>query len=547
MSTTRKSTSAKRHMHVPNAISERDGIATCPVAVDSSATSHAQILPGDIAWTKAIVETAVDGIIIIDEAGIVEYLNPAAVRLFQYKTEEVLGQNVRMLMPESHARNHDAYIADYVKTGAAKVIGVGREVEGRRKDGSTFPFELSVSEVRVEGRRIFTGIIHDITKRKLAQEEKDRLLRDLNKRNVELMCLYRVEEAIRSTNDFPVVIQEVVTLLQQSTDHPDNVCARIVFDDAAYPNDPPPATDHSIRATIVVGGHVRGTVELHFAEPVEPTLNTAGEPERGIIDAIASILGETVERREAEAKVIQASKLASVGELAAGVGHEINNPVNGILNCAEILIPQFDEGSKYRQFAQLIHSEAERIAKIVHGLLTFSRQEREHHSPARLFDIVEAVLNLSRRRIAKSRIVLEVDVPETLPRIRCRSEQMQQVVMNLLINALHALDEKYPGEHPNKLLQISAAPLEENGTSFIRLTIEDRGTGISPSNMHRLFDPFFTTKGRDKGTGLGLSVSDGIVKDHGGAISVDSEYGAFSRFHVDIPVSQPTTLPEQNM
>jgi signal transduction histidine kinase len=247
-------------------------------------------------------------------------------------------------------------------------------------------------------------------------------------------------------------------------------------------------------------------------------------------------LGVTIERRDAETKVLQASKLASIGELAAGVGHEINNPVNGIINCADILLETLEGGSKNHQFAELVRSEADRIAKIVRNLLTFSRQDRERHSPARLCDVVEAVLSLSRKKIAKSHVELTVNVPEDLPKLKCRSEQLQQVFMNLIINALHSLDDKYPQDNAKKKLNIIGRRIEFDGEPWIRLTIEDFGGGISPVHMERLFDPFFTTKGRDRGTGLGLSVSDGIVKDHGGHISVDSELGQYARFHVDMPL-----------
>src|SRR5690606_5244780 len=113
---------------------------------------------------------------------------------------------------------------------------------------------------------------------------------------------------------------------------------------------------------------------------------------------------------------------------------------------------------------------------------------------------------------------------------------LQQVLMNLIINSLHALDEKYPQADPDKVLEIHAHPIDFAGRPFLRLTVADRGCGIKPAHVERLFDPFFTTKGRDKGTGLGLSVSDGIVREHGGQIAIESEEGRYARFHVDLPL-----------
>jgi signal transduction histidine kinase len=161
-----------------------------------------------------------------------------------------------------------------------------------------------------------------------------------------------------------------------------------------------------------------------------------------------------------------------------------------------------------------------------------------------LIDIVNVVLSLSRKSIAKAHIDLNVDVPEDLPKVRCRSERIQQVLMNLIINAIHALDERYHGADDNKRLFIRGGVIANGRKRLMRLTVEDWGTGIEPIHIDRLFDPFFTTKGRDKGTGLGLSVSDGIVKEHGGTLSVESELGSYTRFHVDLPLER---VPERTV
>ena len=119
---------------------------------------------------RAILETTVDGIITIDDRGIIESVNPATVRLFGYAAAEMIGSNVKMLMPSPDHERHDSYLANYLRTGERKIIGIGREVVGRRKDGTTFPMDLSISEVTVGGRRMFTGLVHDVTQRKQAEE-----------------------------------------------------------------------------------------------------------------------------------------------------------------------------------------------------------------------------------------------------------------------------------------------------------------------------------------------------------------------------------------
>lgn len=514
-----------------------------PISVSQAGPTADEVLRESKAWTRAIIESAVDGIITIDEMGLIEYLNPAAVRMFGYEPNEVIGKNVNVLMGGDHKPHHDGYLERYRNTGERKIIGTIRELEGRHKSGRQFPFELSVSEVYIGERRLFTGILHDITSRRITQEEKDRLLRVLNRRNIQITCLYRIGESVRSGQEFSAICGDVAETIRTSFQHPDQVCARISFDGTEYVRGQDAPSKHSILCDITVSGRKRGEVEIAYIGEFDPDAAPFQSEERDLIEGIAAVLGETVERRDAQSKVIQASKLASIGELAAGVGHEINNPLNAIINCADILIHGLAEDTKERQFAELVRSESERIARIVRNLLTFSRQDREKHSPARLIDIVEAVLSLSRKKIAKSMVALTVDVPDNLPKLKCRSEQLQQVLMNLIINALHSLDEKYPTGDPDKVMEIVARPIELDGRPFLRLTVEDHGTGISGAHMDRLFDPFFTTKGRDVGTGLGLSVSDGIVKDHGGQISIESKHGEYARFHVDLPLDNGWSTP----
>jgi PAS domain S-box-containing protein len=507
--------------------------------------SFAGAFSGD-ALAHVILKTAVDGMVAISEEGIIQFFNPAACAMFGYEECVVVGKNVSILMPEPDASHHDAHIRQYLSSGNAKVIGIGREVLGRRNDGSEFPIELAVSEVFVDDRRMFLGILRDISERKHAEVEKDKLLRNLNQRNREMTCLYRVGEVLRAADDPAGLFREVVKLVPPAFQFPELARARLVFDDETFADPAFRETPYLQAADIVVAGRNRGLLEVAYIEK-PPTVGQAAflREERDLIAGIAGIVAVTVERREAEAQVIQASKLASIGELAAGVGHEINNPVNGIMNCADILLRQFDEDSDNHQFAKLILSEADRIAKIVRNLLSFSRQDKESHSPARLCDIVDKVLSLSTKRFMKSHIKLIVDVPQDLPKLRCRNEQLQQVLMNLLINSLHALDEKYPAQHPDKCLYITAAQHSLNGTPGLRLTVEDHGAGIAPANIRRLFDPFFTTKGRDKGTGLGLSVSRSMVKDHDGTIAVESEIGTFTRFLVDLPLKHGAVLDKE--
>ena len=139
-------------------------------------------------------------------------------------------------------------------------------------------------------------------------------------------------------------------------------------------------------------------------------------------------------------------------------------------------------------------------------------------------------------------IDLQVDIPEDLPKFKCRSQQIQQVLMNLMTNARDALNARYPDYSPQKQLRVSARLLEKDGRRYIRTTVEDFGTGIEPEIRDRIFDPFFTTKPKETGTGLGLSISYGIVRNHRGELILESEPGQYTRFHMDLPVDNGWTL-----
>ncbi len=242
------------------------------------------------------------------------------------------------------------------------------------------------------------------------------------------------------------------------------------------------------------------------------------------------------ERTNLEAQLRQQQKLESLGTLASGVAHEINNPIQSIMNYADLVRARVREDEPVAEFANEIVVETERVASIVRSLLAFARQEKEHHSPARLCDIVESSLTLMRAVLRRDHITLAVDVPEDLPLIKCRSQQIQQVFMNLVANARDALNARFPEFDDDKRILIVSRCFELEGEAWVRTTVEDHGVGIPREILDRVYDPFFTTKGRDSGTGLGLSVSHGIVREHRGAMVVESKLGEFTRFHVDLRV-----------
>ena len=243
------------------------------------------------------------------------------------------------------------------------------------------------------------------------------------------------------------------------------------------------------------------------------------------------------QRANEQAALRQQQKLEAIGVLASGVAHEINNPINGIMNYAQLILDNACDCTGNVEYASEIIKETERVSNIVSNLLRFSRQEKQSHSPARIEDIIERTLSLIRTLFRRDQIRLDLDMPENLPSIKCRSQQIEQVFMNLMTNARDALNMKYPDYHEDKVIKVGCSLFERDERSWLRITVEDKGPGIPTDNYDKIFEPFFTSKPRDIGTGLGLSISYGIIKDHQGEISFDTELGEYTRFHVDLPVN----------
>lgn len=262
----------------------------------------------------------------------------------------------------------------------------------------------------------------------------------------------------------------------------------------------------------------------------------------GILEDISERKRAEEQRQWLEVHLRHQQKLESIGTLASGVAHEINNPINGIMNYAQLIGDRLDPKSPLREFAVEIGHETERVAEIVRNLLAFARQDKQSHSPANIDDIINNTVSLIRTVIRRDQIELKLDVPGDLPLLKCRSQQIQQVLMNLLTNARDALNERYPGYDPDKIMTVTVRLFQKEDRRWLRTTVEDHGAGIADKIRDRLLDPFFTTKDRTKGTGLGLSISHGIVCDHHGELSFEYKADQYTRFYLDLPVDNGWSL-----
>lgn len=233
-------------------------------------------------------------------------------------------------------------------------------------------------------------------------------------------------------------------------------------------------------------------------------------------------------QRSAENRLVQAAKLAAVGEMAAAIAHELNNPLTSVTGFAELALSDLPEESETRKDLEIVMREATRARDVVRRLLDFARQSESTRARASLNDVVEDVVALSRHLIHTSGVTLNLELQENLPWVLVDVNQMKQVLLNLIHNALQAM--------PNGGgLTISSESTSRAGRDWIRIAVQDTGIGIPKPDQTRIFEPFYTTKGDQGGTGLGLSVTYGIITDHGGQIDVESQPGAGSRFSVWLP------------
>ncbi|MBA3002460.1 MAG: PAS domain-containing protein [Desulfurivibrio sp.] len=275
----------------------------------------------------------------------------------------------------------------------------------------------------------------------------------------------------------------------------------------------------------------------HYEQSYVPFVDVDGKTKALIL------LRDVTEEKMYRAETMRAGQLASIGELAAGVAHEINNPINGIINYAQVLLDDSSQGpikgeagnKAQREMLDRIIKEGERIAYIVRNLLFFARQREEEAEVVEVGAIISDSLSLIKHQLQKDGVNIHIDIPEDLPNIRVHPQQLQQVFLNLFSNARYALNQRYPGRDSGKKLEIRCLTVQSQGRTVVRTEITDYGDGIPPELLSQIFEPFFSSKKPGEGTGLGLSISAGLVKDFQGQLRVESELGEHTTLTVDLP------------
>jgi two-component system NtrC family sensor kinase len=263
----------------------------------------------------------------------------------------------------------------------------------------------------------------------------------------------------------------------------------------------------------------------------------------------AKVQERTDQLKVAQQKLLQSDRLASLGQLAASVAHEINNPVAGVLNLSTLMQRIMGENgvpdarvTDFRKYLSQVITETTRVGRIVSDLLSFSRRSKPQHAPSDLNKIVRTTLSLVSHKLKLLNIEVESDLAEDLPQLSCDASQIQQVVVNLVLNGAEAMQSKKAGR-----LTLRTRVFEQRESAI--LEVSDTGEGIPPENVSKIFDPFFTTKPEGKGVGLGLAVVYGIVQSHGGEVDVQSQPAQGTTFTVTLPVhpiettASPVVIP----
>ncbi|HTZ83827.1 MAG TPA: ATP-binding protein [Candidatus Acidoferrales bacterium] len=252
----------------------------------------------------------------------------------------------------------------------------------------------------------------------------------------------------------------------------------------------------------------------------------------------------TQQLKAAQRKLVQSDRLATLGQLAASVAHEINNPVSGVLNLSMLLERLMASGSyppgreaEFRKYLSLISTETARVGRIVSDLLAFSRRSKPQRAPADLNKLVRTTIGLADHKLKLISAEVVLDLQENLPAVECDSSQIQQVILNLVLNGAQAMQPHGGGK---LTIRTRLIPQEES----VELCVQDTGEGVAPENLSKIFDPFFTTKAEGKGVGLGLAVLYGIVKAHEGEVEVVSQRNEGTTFTVTLPLKSRTPATE---
>jgi PAS domain S-box-containing protein len=496
----------------------------------------------DATLLRAVVDTAVDGLILIDARGNVLMFNPACERLFGYDASEVIGRNVKVLMPTPYREEHDRYLDNFHQSGVRKIIGIGRQVLGRRKDGATFPMDLAVGEAKQDGESFFVGIIHDLTER----ERVGKALRE---------GAARLKAVVETAVDGVILIDDRGHVLMFNP-----ACEKLfkyradeiigqnvkVLMPAPYRSEHDGYLDNfhktRVRKIIGIGREVTGQRSDGSTFPMDLSVGEAKQDGSAIF---VGIIHDLTDRKKTEEQLVQAQKMEMVGQLSGGIAHDFNNLLTVIVGNSEFLSHQLKPRPDLQQLADDIGQAGERGAELTQRLLAFSRRQTLRPVEIDCNILLETMHKLLRRTMRED-IEIRIDFDPEISPAFADPAQLESALLNLALNAQDAmatggrltlttasasLDDQYQRLHP-----------EVRPGEYVLIAITDTGTGMSKEVLERVFEPFFTTKEVGKGSGLGLSMVYGFIKQSNGHVSIYSEPGLGTTVRMYLPVQRINAL-----
>jgi len=509
---------------------------------------------------RRLFETAKDGILILDaDTGQIMDSNPFIEGLLGYTAEEMLGNSLWEIgLLKDIAKSEDAF-KKLQKEGYIRYEDLKLET----KDGKSVDVEFISNVYDVDKKKIIQCNIREISKRKaveeISEQYKEQLEELVKQRTSELeesnrKLLQELTERKQAEEELRLRVE----MLDQASD---GIMLRDFDGNLLYANETALKDRGYSREEffklnardLVVIEPDAGKIEEWWQEILEqgyrhteynvqckdgsvvPMDVMATKIKSGDKEYILSITRNIteqkhmeVERKELERKAQVASRLASVGEMASGIAHEINNPLTGVVGFAQLLAEREDLPEDVREELKIIHEGGERVAKIIKGLLSFARQSKPKREYISINEVVEEVIKLRQYELKTSNIEVINRFDPELPWTMADSGQLQQIFINLVVNA----EQEMSRAHGKGRLEIKT----ELAGDMIHISFKDDGPGIAKEHIERIFDPFFTTKEVGKGTGLGLSLSHGIIAEHGGRLYAESEPGKGATFVVELPV-----------
>ena len=483
---------------------------------------------------SAILDSAVDAIITIDPKGSIISANPATETLFGYEVPEILGQNIKILMPSPYHEEHDGYLQNYRETGVRKIIGVGREVIGRRKDGSTFPMHLAVSEFEVGGQKMFAGIVRDISDLSEKQAQLEAILGNAVDAIITIDQRGLIDSANPATeklfgHPIPELIGKNIKMLMPTPyrdehdgyleNHRKTGVRKIIGigrevigqrkDGTTFPM-------HLAVSEIKVGdrvlftGIVRDISDLKKAEQELAVLNA---------DLEARVKSRTAELHETQAELVRSEKFATLGKVSGGIAHEIRNPLNAVKTSAYYLLnAKNPSDEKIREHLERIDRQVSLIDNVVTALSDVAKLPDAQLVETDMAPVLKSVIDAI--GLAPD-IAVELKTGSESPKVLVDVNQIAIAFKNLIRNARDAMPD-------GGTLSVHFNVLKDS----VQFHVEDNGTGISQENLEKILEPLFTTKAR--GMGLGLSITRAIVEKNQGSLSVESELGKGSRFTISL-------------